>query len=100
MPDSHDWMTPRSARNEIYPLDIQSRGRELSPDEQAFADALEAIFKEGTHDMDAVAEALAAGGIKAPGSGKVDWSQDILLSELKAINASLDAAFEENGYGA
>lgn len=100
MPDSHDWMTPRSAQHENYPLDIQSRGRELTPDEQAFADALEVIFKDGTHDMNAVAEALAASGVKAPSTGKIEWSQDTLLSELKSINASLDAAFDENGYGA
>ncbi len=100
MSNTHHWMMPRSAQIDKFPLDTQSRGRELTADEQAFADALEAIFKEGTHDMDAVAAALSAGNVKAPGDGSTSWTQNSLLAELEAINASLDAAHEENGYGA
>ncbi len=100
MSDTHNWMTPRSASTERFPLNRQSRGRTLTPEEQTFADALESIFKDGTHDMKAVAGALTQRGIKAPGSGKIDWTAESLLSELQSINASLDTAFEENGYGA
>ncbi|OLT60216.1 recombinase-like helix-turn-helix domain-containing protein [Moorena bouillonii] len=100
MSDANDWMTSRLDRRAQFPLDVQSRGRPLTGEEQALADALEAIFSEGVHDMDAVAEALTAKGLVAPGSGGTDWTRDSLLTELQSINRSLDDAHNENGYGA
>ncbi|OAN73344.1 hypothetical protein A8B78_18655 [Jannaschia sp. EhC01] len=78
----------------------QGRGRPLSPAEDAFADALMQIYGEGTVGEAALAEALAARGIIRPSSGTVDWTADTLAAELQAINADLDAAYLENGFGA
>lgn len=94
-----DWMISRSQLLDKYPLDVQSRGRELTGDEQALADALEAIFSIGVHDMEAVAGELNAAGL-APPANEQEWTADILVVRLAAINAELDAAFEEDGYGA
>ncbi len=98
MTNPPNWMIPKSALKDQFPLDVQSRGRPLTEAEQAFADALETIFASGVHDMQAVADALTAAGIEAPGGGK--WSAESLVGHLAAINRELDAAFEEDGYGA
>lgn len=95
-----DWMVSRSEQSDRFPLDVQSRGRALTETEQAFADALEAIFADNIHDMEAVAEALADRSIEAPVAGGTSWTLDLLQTELSAINKSLDDAFDESGYGA
>lgn len=98
MTNPPNWMIPKSALKDQFPLDIQSRGRPLTADEQAFADALETIFATGVHDMPAVAEALTEAGIKAPNGDR--WTADSLVDHLAAINRDLDKSFEEDGYGA
>ncbi len=80
-------------------LATQSRGRDLSATEQALAAALEAIFSTGTHDFDAVAAALQDRGVARPSGGAGEWSRDVLMTELVAINASLDAAYTARGIG-
>lgn len=82
------------------PLKHQSRGRPLNDDESALADALMAIYGEGAQDFDAVAKALTARGVRAPASGRTDWDAALMEAELKALNADLDAAYREAGYGA
>lgn len=78
----------------------QCAGRELKAEESALADALMEIYGTGEHDFPAVAAALSARGIVAPGSGRTDWDEALLAEELAAINADLDAAYAESGYGA
>ena len=78
----------------------QCQGRPLEPGEVAFAEALMAVYGTGEHDFGKVAAALAERGVVAPKSGRTDWSEALLASELETINAELDAAYEANGYGA
>ncbi len=78
----------------------QSLGRSLSAEERALADALEAVFRTGEHDFDAVARALERDGVRRPSGAKGPWTAAVLQQELTAINASLDAAYVENGIGA
>ena len=82
------------------PLKHQSLGRPLSADEAALADALMAIYGEGLRDFADVAAALTARGVKAPASGRTDWDVALMEAELTALNADLDAAYREAGYGA
>ena len=98
MTHTPNWMIPRSALKDRFPLDVQSRGRPLTEAEEAFADALEGIFAKGIHDLDAVAKALTEAGVTPP-DGKA-WTAKSLTDHLASINRELDAAFEENGYGA
>ncbi len=99
MLDPPNWMVSRTELKDRFPLDVQSRGRELTADEQALADALEAIFSKGIHDMEAVASELTAAAVPPPDSG-AEWTAESLAQRLAAINAEIDKAFEENGYGA
>lgn len=78
----------------------QSRGRELTAEENALAAALMAIYADGTHDYEAVAAALTKRGVVAPVSGGSKWTSGTLREELATINAELDAAYAEHGYGA
>ncbi|SMH38294.1 recombinase-like helix-turn-helix domain-containing protein [Maritimibacter sp. HL-12] len=78
----------------------QCRGRDLTEAEKALASALMDIYGSGTHSFDAVAEALTERGIVAPLSGTSDWTAEKLDAELAGINAALDAAYAEHGYGA
>lgn len=78
----------------------QGRGRPLTAEEDAFADALMAIYGEGITREAALAEALVARNVTRPSSGKPDWTEKTLASELQAINADLDAAYAANGFGA
>ena len=78
----------------------QSRGRELSTEEAALAEALMTIYADGVHDFAQVASELGRRAVVAPISGRTDWSADLLGAELAAINADLDAAYAEHGYGA
>jgi hypothetical protein len=78
----------------------QSLGRPLSAEERALADALEAVFRTGQHDFNEVARALERDGVKRPSGATEPWSAAVLELELARINASLDAAYAENGIGA
>jgi hypothetical protein len=78
----------------------QSRGRPLTPEERALADALEAVFSTGLQDFEEVARALERNGVKRPSGATGPWTAAVLEQELAAINASLDAAYAKNGIGA
>jgi Recombinase-like helix-turn-helix domain len=78
----------------------QSLGRPLSAQERALADALEAVFRTGQQDFEEVARALERDGVKRPSGAAGPWSAAVLEQELAQINASLDAAYAENGIGA
>ena len=113
-----DRLSQRARDTSRPALAHQCRGREITPAEAALAEALMAIYGEGTHDYAAVAEAMMAiyatgaigaeaiakglseRGVTAPMSGRTDWDEALLADELKAINAELDAAYAEQGYGA
>lgn len=81
-------------------LALQCQGRPLTAAEDALATALMDIYRTGQHDFDAVAKALTDQGLTAPKSGTKVWTRDTLAQELAAINADLDAAYAEHGYGA
>lgn len=95
-----DRLSQRARDTSRPALAHQCRGREVTPGEAALAAALMAIYAKGTHDYPAVAAALAAEGVVAPVSGRTDWTEALLAEELAAINADLDAAYAEAGYGA
>lgn len=78
----------------------QSLGRPLTDQEHAFADALMAIYADGTTDQTDVARALTDRGIVAPLSGHTAWTAEGLEAELQRLNSDLDTAFEKNGSGA
>ena len=78
----------------------QSLGRPLSDEELALADALEAVFRTGEQDFENVARALDRAGVKRPSGAMGPWTAAALEQELAAINASLDAAYAQNGIGA
>lgn len=95
-----DRLSQRARDTSRPALAHQSLGRPLSEPEQALAAALMEVMGTREHDFAAVAAALKAKGLAAPVSGRTDWDLALLESELKAINADLDAAYAENGYGA
>lgn len=78
----------------------QSLGRPLTEDEAVLADALMTIYAEGATGAEAVAAALAAKGVARPSSGQADWTAENLAAELKTLNAEMDAAYQDNGFGA
>ena len=78
----------------------QCQGRALTPLEDVLATALMDIYRTGQHDCDQVAMTLTDQGVIAPTSGAQIWTRDTLAAELAAINADLDAAYSEHGYGA
>ncbi|WP_323035321.1 recombinase-like helix-turn-helix domain-containing protein [Pararhodobacter sp.] len=89
------------ARDTTRPaLAHQSLGRPLTDAENALAAAMMDIMGTGQHDFAKIAAELAARGVVAPISGRTDWDVDLFASELSAINADLDAAYAEHGYGA
>lgn len=81
-------------------LSHQSRGRPLTDAEIALAADLEEIYARGVHDFEAVVAELNAKGTKRPSGDTGAWSVATLEAELKAINASHDAAHAEHGIGA
>jgi hypothetical protein len=81
-------------------LEHQSLGRPITAEERALADALEAAFRTGEQDFENVARALERDRVKRPSGASGPWSATVLEQELEAINASLDAAYAENGIGA
>jgi hypothetical protein len=95
-----DRLSQRARDTSRPALAHQCRGRALAPAEAALAETLMAIYGTGTHDHAAVAQALTTKGIAAPRSGRSDWTEALLAEELQAINAELDAAYAEHGYGA
>lgn len=78
----------------------QSLGRPLSDRETALAAAMMAVMGAGTHDFAQIAAQLSERAVVAPVSGRTDWDEPLLAAELAAINADLDAAYREHGYGA
>ena len=78
----------------------QSLGRAITPEERAFADALEASFARGTHDFVAVCADLSAAKVAGPVSGRTDWTPATLEHELARLNADLDGAYATHGLGA
>jgi hypothetical protein len=78
----------------------QSLGRPLREEERALADALEAVFRTGEQDFENVARVLERDGVKRPSGATDPWTAAVLEQELATINASLDAAYAENGIGA
>lgn len=95
-----DRLSERARDTSRPALAHQSRGRELTAEEMALAEALMAAYGAVGHDFAQVAAALSARGVVAPKSGRTDWDKALLADELKAINAELDAAYAEQGYGA
>jgi hypothetical protein len=89
-----------SAANIHSRLEHQSLGRPLTAEERALADVLEAVFRTGEQDFENVARALERDRVKRPSGAAGPWSAAVLEQELEAINASLDAAYAENGIGA
>ncbi len=81
-------------------LKHQSRAREVSSDETAFAQALEEIYKGGVDDFAEVARRLSAGAVVAPVSRRTDWDVSLLEAELTAANRTLDEAYARHGIGA
>lgn len=77
----------------------QSRGRQLTDLEQNLAIALERIFATGEHDFDGVARELQEQGVPRPSGAGDPWTAASLETELQTINASLDAAYAEHGFG-
>lgn len=78
----------------------QSLGRPLTEEEDLLADALMAIYAEGASGEKSVAAALVARGVIRPSSKRTDWTAENLAAELRRLNASLDGAYRENGFGA
>jgi hypothetical protein len=78
----------------------QSLGRPLTADEEALAQAMEKIFRAGEQDFEQLARALQRDGVKRPSGAAGPWTAAVLEQELVTINASLDAAYAENGIGA
>jgi hypothetical protein len=95
-----DRLSQRARDTSRPALAHQSLGRPLSEVEQALAAAMMEIMGTREHDFAAVAAALKDRGVTAPVSGRTDWDLALLKAELTALNADLDAAYAENGYGA
>lgn len=81
-------------------LKTQSKGRPITSEEAALADALEQIYRTGCHDFAQVADRLNEMGVPRPSGEAGGWSLDVFEAELKAINASHDAAHAAHGFGA
>lgn len=95
-----DRLSQRARDTSRPALAHQSRGRPLSEAENRLAEALMEIMGAGVPDFARVAAALTDRGLAAPISGRSDWDLDLLQAELTALNADLDAAYAEHGYGA
>ncbi len=72
-------------------LSRQSLGRELTVNEEALATALEAQFRTGGYDLGKLVEALNAGQVARPSGEGGPWTEQVLETELRAINLELDA---------
>ena len=99
--DSFKDRLSQRARDTSRPaLAHQSLGRPLTQAEAALAAAMMEIMGQNERDFAKVAEGLAACALPAPVSGRTDWDEALLAAELSALNADLDAAYLDNGYGA
>ncbi len=78
----------------------QSLGRALTAEEEALAAALMEIYAAGASGPDAIAAALTERRVKVPSTGKTAWTGDTLAQEFALLNADLDGAYQENGFGA
>ncbi len=78
-------------------LSRQSLGRPLEGAEVSLAEALTEIFGSEQHDLTKAAEQLQALGVARPSGQTGPWTLAVLKDELKAVNASLDAAHEQGG---
>jgi len=81
-------------------LGRQSCGRALTDAEMALAEAMMEIYGTGISDPAGLAAGLVEKGVSAPMTGRSDWTADLLAEELAAINADLDVAYQDSGYGA
>lgn len=89
------------ARDTTRPaLAHQSRGRAFTDEEQALANAMMEILGGGVSDFAVVAEELSRRGVRAPISGGLEWSLDLLRSELSKLNEEFDTAYQRSGFGA
>lgn len=95
-----DRLSQRARDTSRPALAHQSLGRALSETEAALAAAMMEIMGTGQHDVAVIARDLARRGVAAPVSGRSDWTAELLVDELAAINRALDAAYAEHGYGA
>lgn len=78
----------------------QSLGRSLTAAEEALADALMEIYASGVWGLIDVAAALSKKGVVLPIAGGTEWTADSVVKELAELNAELDDAYQENGFGA
>lgn len=99
MASANAWMHYHT-RHDGEALATQSRARSLTTEETALADALEQLFASGTHDFTEIAAQLSRQSVTIPGQSHSQWTLDILASTLHTINADLDRAYAENGFGA
>ena len=74
-------------------LGRQSLRRPLSEAEAKLAAALEQLFASGRHEFAAVAAGLHELRVPRPSGATEPWSVEVLESELRLINASLDDAY-------
>ena len=74
-------------------LGCQSLRRPLSAAEAKLAQVLEEIFASGRHDFADVAASLAELRVPRPSGSTEPWSVEVLESELRLINASIDDAY-------
>lgn len=95
-----DRLSQRAQDTSRPALAHQSRGRDLTETETALAEAMMEVYGSGVTDAAGLAAGLADKGVIAPISGRSDWTAELLAEELAAINADLDAAYLEHGYGA
>lgn len=90
-------MTSPNNPNPNKGLDRQGLKRALTPAELGLAEGLESIFRGGVMDYAQVALLLQQNGVQPPSGAAGPWSTALLESELEAINASLDRAYEGIG---
>jgi hypothetical protein len=81
-------------------LGFQSLGRELTPKEREFANALIKAFGTGEHDFAAAARLLEEWNVPRPSGNSGPWTLESLEQELHQINTSLDEAYAKSGFGA
>ena len=82
-------------------LTHQSLGRPLTADEErAGATRWRRSSAPASRISRQVARALERDGVKRPSGAAGPWTAAVLEQELVKINASLDAAYAENGIGA
>lgn len=78
----------------------QSLGRPLTEVERDLASVLESIYAKGTHAFSEVVDALNTLGTRRPSGEPGPWTLTNFEDELKAVNASHDAAYDADGIGA